>query len=543
MSITLATLPPELYSSILAFVPAEELQQTTHALICALPSRPVPRHHLFTYIRLTWPGQAVKLYLHLRGELSAQRNGVFQVRELSLESWNVDADVFINVVRLLPNLNSLSLRVGPSNFTPEHLEELFGQALYSRKLKYLSLRFRPYVQKATYFQFLKGAYFDSTLAALSKWPQTSPLPVLSIVQDPLDAALATAHPRQSFAQPIVFFRLDVYLSVLLHSRTMARSLNAFRLRIPTRPVARPLCTTPPPVRPNEDRINLQQYFQNLNLGEWRSGDMSRTPPMLKYLDLSTCGVLEGEVDMILMRYHTLEHLVLDGCSVLRGEFREGEWAAMGKRCALIGVRRAKEREKKVKAWLETQIRSENTVAEDEDAAGGPAAAVEARLPRRGRRGLASATISLREREPRRYGPSALAPTSGGTPRIRILPPLPTLRSLSTTLSPPVRAEKHAAIESEFEAGWIEGVAQLGVARARVWTSVGSGVRVVQFSRGSAGEEEGLEGLEEVEGMEMEARERLGAPVLCLVGAGADGHADKCGHEMGKQIWKEWDGVM
>ncbi len=148
MPTTLATLPPELYSSILTFVPAEELQKTTFSLICALASRPVPRHHLFTFIRLGYPEQALKLYLHLahRDRSSPEEDKIplaWRVRELSLETWNVDADIFINLVRLLPNLESLSLRIGPSNFSPEHLEELFSPAHYFQRLKYLSLRFRP----------------------------------------------------------------------------------------------------------------------------------------------------------------------------------------------------------------------------------------------------------------------------------------------------------------------------------------------------------------------------------------------------------------
>lgn len=45
----------------------------------------------------------------------------------------------------------------------------------------------------------------------------------------------------------------------------------------------------------------------------------------------------------------LKHLIADNCSLLRGE---GDWAAFGKNCALAGVKRAKEREKKLKVWLE-----------------------------------------------------------------------------------------------------------------------------------------------------------------------------------------------
>lgn len=150
MLTTILTLPPELYSRILDFVPAEALQRTTYALIrvCALASFSIPRHHLYTYIRIVYPEQAVKLYLHLahRDRSSSDEDKIPQAsgtRGLSLETWNVDADVFINLVRLLPNLESLSIRIGPSNFSPEHLEELFSPAHYFQRLKYLSLRFRP----------------------------------------------------------------------------------------------------------------------------------------------------------------------------------------------------------------------------------------------------------------------------------------------------------------------------------------------------------------------------------------------------------------
>lgn len=294
-------------------------------------------------------------------------------------------------------------------------------------------------------------------------------------------------------------------------------MHAFRLRIPSRAVARVLCMAP---------VAIQDRFQDLSLGPI---DVSGAIPLLKYLDLSTCRLLDADVDMILMKYHALEHLVLDGCSMLRGE---GEWAAMGKRCALIGVKRAKEREKELRASQERHPRSSG------ETAGGSAITAEETTPaiaraRRGRRGLATATISLREREPRTYGPTVPTPSSGMRPaaKVRVLPPLPTLRSLSTTLSPLVRADKHAMIRTEFEAGWAEGMAQLEVARARVRASAGNGVHVLEMS--SANSEHGASIAEEVRA----------APVLCLVGAEAAEHTTGCGHGVGQQIWKDWDGVI
>ena len=374
------------------------------------------------------------------------------------------------------------------------------------------------VQKANYIQFLKGAYFDSALVALSKWSQ---LPVLSIVQDPID--LTAVDPRQAFAQPIVFFRLEA-ISSLLHSRTVVHSMHAFRLRIPSRAVARVLCMAPVAIQ------GLDDWFQGLSLGPI---DVSGATPLLKYLDLSTCGLLDADVDMILMKYHALEHLVLDGCSMLRGELREGEWAAMGKRCALIGVKRAKEREKELRASMEAPRSSGEAAGSSAITAETTPATTRAR---RGRRGLAIATISLREREPRTYGPTVPTPSSGMRPaaKVRVLPPLPTLRSLSTTLSPLVRADKYAMIRTEFEAGWAEGIAQLEVARARVRASAGNGVHVLEMTSASAGAPEHGES---------RAEEEREAPVLCLVGAGAAEHTAGCGHGVGQQIWKDWDGVV
>ena len=47
------------------------------------------------------------------------------------------------------------LNVG-TNFAPEHLEEMFENE--RRDLRRLEIRFRPYVEQASYYQFLKGQY-------------------------------------------------------------------------------------------------------------------------------------------------------------------------------------------------------------------------------------------------------------------------------------------------------------------------------------------------------------------------------------------------
>lgn len=68
------------------------------------------------------------------------------VHEISVESWTVDADVVLNLLAMLTELKVLKVHVGPSNFTPEHLEELLtfkdGQKKWEN-LSFLEVRFNP----------------------------------------------------------------------------------------------------------------------------------------------------------------------------------------------------------------------------------------------------------------------------------------------------------------------------------------------------------------------------------------------------------------
>lgn len=139
-------LPTELYESIFSYIPSSELQQTLLSVTRAIPLSPVPISRLFHSIRITYPARAVRLYRRLR---TGKRNSTDLsgseaadlVKEFSIECWSVDADVIVNLVQLLPKLRTLNIWIGPDNFTPEHLEELFLKPFLG--LKYLSLRFRP----------------------------------------------------------------------------------------------------------------------------------------------------------------------------------------------------------------------------------------------------------------------------------------------------------------------------------------------------------------------------------------------------------------
>lgn len=138
-------LPTELYDAIFSHISTSDLQATVLAVIRAIPLSSVPLHHLFRNIRISHPEQATLLYGKLRQSESncteiLQTEPATWVRAVSIESWSVDAEVVINLLRVLPQLESLNIWVGPTNFAPEHLEELFSKPL---GVRYLAIRFRP----------------------------------------------------------------------------------------------------------------------------------------------------------------------------------------------------------------------------------------------------------------------------------------------------------------------------------------------------------------------------------------------------------------
>jgi len=351
-------------------------------------------------------------------------------------------------------------------------------------------------------------------------------------------------------------------------------------------------------------------------------------PGLQFLDLSTSGVLESEVEMLLVQFTELNHIIVDDCLIFRGDLQEGSWSALGKRLALIGVKRSREREKALKAWLEASIGNTD----------GRINATTTRRIRPGRSGLATATISLRgAAEPAVAVPlprptvlsqvnetaaeenTASVPTPDAKSRdydkkkgkgkvkekqkpkskrsdkaagadaagqrsqeakkkippskIRVLPALPTLKTLSITLQSITDENRHAMIRSQFEEGWAEGIAQLGVTRGRLRTSSTNGYRIMRSSNDaekinnknqessdsgsdsgntttttSSHSQDGLFGLEDIDKEDLDAYGmpldehglvHMLAPVLCFGGPHRDGaHVDNCGHSIGWEIMKD-----
>jgi hypothetical protein len=405
-----------------------------------------------------------------------------------------------------------------------------------------------------------------------------------MVQDPLPAS--SFDPQTSFAQPIVFFSLEVFRPFSLSA--LARSITHLRICVPSRPVLAQLLA--------------RDAF-----------------PSLKVLDISTStlGDPERSLPLLLARHQNLEHLLLDSCPLSRERWRD-----LARACALAGQGKSRAREKKINAWLErSSLRRADTVGHGvttiEADRPVPSNLTQARAARRGRRGVATAAFSIRttpdsrltssEASSNRYAPNGNdANMNSRRTKVRILPPLPSLRTLSTTFAPPPDAEKANDWRAEFEAGWQSGIETLMTARIRLHTSAlagVAGVRIMRFdntfkppetSYGGDIEESFYNlvdvGLDETDIWEAEC----GVPVVCFgnvgqvskinrlrgsenedqldvrhqfspadsgIGQGlpsatsshvhseenapliGEGHATGCGHELQKRIWDIYERVV
>lgn len=356
---------------------------------------------------------------------------------------------------------------------------------------------------------IKGQYSDILVEHMTRWPLNSTLTHLSMVQDPLPAS--SFDPQTSFAQPIVFFSLEVFRPFSTSSLT--RHITHLRIRVPSRFV----------------------LSQLLEPGSF---------PALRVLDISTSalGNPERALPLLLARHSKLEDLLLDDCSLSRETWRE-----LARACALSGQNRSRAREKKVNEWLETinarqAASSSSTTVGDNPVAAGPGAnQPPRRAARHGRRGVAAAAFSIRatpvtsqsQASSSSSNPPTSANAAGGTvvkkTKIRILPPLPTLLTFSTKLAPPPDAEKANDWRAEFELGWRGGVEVLLNARARLHTSAAASVttghiRVMRFADNfdpldsfvGADIEEGLKGLVDVGPDDLDVWEAKGSrPLVCF----------------------------
>jgi len=341
---------------------------------------------------------------------------------------------------------------------------------------------------------------------LAAWPSSS-LRRLSVVQD------VPPTLDHSFAQPIVFFSLEP-LTALCRSQTLL-NVQHFRLRIPSRQIA---------------------SFLSTPLGNLHN---------VILLDLSTTNVTNDGLAAILVRFTRLEHLILDDCGlVARAVEISGEFAALGMLCASSMLKRARQKEKEIKEFIEAK----RLLAVAERYAG-PAETASAILEtgkrHKGRKGVATATFSLREKPepktklsvPANRGGRDLPPALASLAKVRVLPSLPCLKSLSTTTfsipTPTVASEwRH-----DFARGWRDGLNMVTATRMRLFTSRANGIiRLFKFNSFATDREVEAAPLQCLSELDLEDPE-FGAeladtepPALCFAGSGAQGdHTESCGH--------------
>ncbi|KAG0149580.1 hypothetical protein CROQUDRAFT_653394 [Cronartium quercuum f. sp. fusiforme G11] len=314
-------LPTEIWDSILFQIPNSSLTFTTRSLIRLLSSSssstttlyPISISHLYQSINISSHHQ-LKPLLNV---LTTKPSLVSLPKTFSLSAWRLlDNYLLINIINLVSsNLRAIDLRIGPV-FGPDQLEELFWTC--KPKLEALSLRFNQNVCKRSYEPFLKGAYFDSTLEFLAKWPPTTPLRLLSFVQDMPPAVLG-----EGIAQPIILFRF--WCLTTFSISPLATGLECFRLRIPNRNLL------PPLTQKTETRT--------LCPGKTKFKLPISPLPSIEFLDLSTSYLTSVSLGLatILRTYPTLHHLILDRTHLIVPSRFEGDEERVRETLRLIGA--------------------------------------------------------------------------------------------------------------------------------------------------------------------------------------------------------------
>ncbi|CEL54256.1 hypothetical protein RSOLAG1IB_06904 [Rhizoctonia solani AG-1 IB] len=450
----LSDLPSEVYAVIFSHVPPLERQRAVLNLSRALPRSPVPTSQIYNHIIVYTPAAVFHLYKHFRHRKEHEAemyNPSELVKSISVHVWIVDADLVVNLLALLPSVPNMQMCIG-TTYSPEHLHDVFTRPRLA--LRTLQLRFKPYVERATYMPFLKGAYFDSTIIQLAKWPVTEDNHIehLSITQDTISYR---THIR--FAQPLAFFSFNPLAELAVSP--VGQYLQALRISVPAKPVI--------------------TYI----------GSTANSFPQLTFLDISTTALpppnAERAIGILLSRLARLQHVVIDRNAGPMPRDSSG-WASLGRACALAGVERAKEREHEIQLWVDRKAQEEAAALDnqaEEPPAPVPLASAPVSRGRRGRRGLATATVSLRD--PR---PASIAPTTSSSSahdptirRIRVVPSPPTLQTFSTAYAGPSNpsAQQRSDWSRAFVKGFLDGCNTLN----KIWQRMrdSATVRVMRFT--------------------------------------------------------------
>ncbi|TIB04689.1 hypothetical protein E3P96_01542 [Wallemia ichthyophaga] len=498
---SLTKLPSELWSCVLEQLEPRDQSSSTAALMIAFPKAPVDFKHVWTHIHLRNELQVKALNLKLVNDkemkISLQREP-FLGQSLRHSALLGDPYYLINVYEVLKQAHLLSLFVGPA-FAPEHLAELFRKP--RRNLKTLNIHFRPYLKRRSYYQFLKGAYFDSTLEELARrWPINANLTRVSFIQDnppsieykaskerlPIEEEesvelvdhstylnsysggpstmfrnkLLTEDLPKKFAHPIVFFNLSHCLTQFASS-DFASSVEHFRLRVPQRDVATSL-------------------------------SVQGSLPHVTSLDLSTTTIRVGGPDAnlasLLRRLSKLQYLVLDQTDVLGADRKfinlvardraKKAARAIGQLCATTGLVRAKLLQARINEWVaeqratfvgmnEAMMRQVNIQDIQENQGRRDQIPEQSTSSRRrintGRRAF-QANFSLREQTETGSAPrlssAARAYLKHAPVEYVVLAELPCLKAITVGVRDCVKQARRDEWQRDFEKGWKEGCSKV-----------------------------------------------------------------------------------
>ncbi|KAI9638856.1 uncharacterized protein MKK02DRAFT_35786 [Dioszegia hungarica] len=404
-------LPPEIFSYFLDHVPASQLQRTALALHQVFPDARVTEEYLWRYVTVRKGEQLVPLWHAARRRRErVEREGMrARVGGFVMESWRGDADILNNTLRCLPDIPVLCLNMG-TNFAPEHLAEMFQT--HRPTMQRLELRFKPYVEQASYYQFLKGSYFDTAIEMLTqRWPESPTFTRLAIIQE---IPPRTKRPAPTFSAGTTASTADASTAVSTVASTAAStvpssqgspvilpdSLNADVAALdlgsdeevpaePVAPVVEPRgYTGHGPFEYLGDKLAWARpktfaqpivFFDIKCIARFGAAPAARhlthlrlrvpsrdvvslllAPPgstyfpSLTYLDISTTNVrLDGILSAMLRQYEQVEHLVMDRVNLFGFQAKDKGAELCRNLGGLIpsaGLARGKDRERAIAMW-------------------------------------------------------------------------------------------------------------------------------------------------------------------------------------------------
>ncbi|EFP82590.1 uncharacterized protein PGTG_08786 [Puccinia graminis f. sp. tritici CRL 75-36-700-3] len=344
-------LPTEILELILQQIPNSALETTTKNLRKTLPNNDsndlLLLQHQFKHLTITNQEELSQL---IRAADDPDHQPLIKnfTQSISSLAWRYrDNNLLVNLINQIAkasdSLRILRLRIGPL-FAPEQLDELFLSNLPT--LQFIDLRFNQNLSRRSYEPFLKGAYFDSSIDLISKWPETRTFRSLSFVQDPPPQREEGAYSNnRGIAQPIILFRF--WCLTKLSTSAIGQHLRHLRVRIPGRNVATSFLDNP----------EASASDESIRVGR-QTCKLPRPPfPSLKLLDLSTTILLPSSISVtlvgaLLRRLPSLTHLLLDRSQLLIPprfladvERVKDELHNLGSVVAAAGVPRANEAQK------------------------------------------------------------------------------------------------------------------------------------------------------------------------------------------------------